>query len=981
MTAEQTDSISVESLRYKDTRKNNPTPESAGAMAASDPDFARDSTKPHPDSAAAEKQAAELNDYLRGLMSNGGVSIQDLPRIRMMLDGEKEPEYPRLTWRKGEGSLRERTYGNLYTHDKVVPEEIIAGLVKNERFKNASLLFEPESILPPEAIFSPYKYEGEWSNRLVRATAQRAMSSLLYKDKMRGKVQLVYMDPPYNISFSSQFAATADSTSNSNGDVPPDAMRIRAFRDSYKDGVHSYLDGLKEQMELAKELLHESGSFVMQIGPDNLHQVAILMSEVFGSVNHVATIPYRTTTNPSAQLLPEIGNWLVWFAKDKQKTKYHQLYVARNDRKAILDYWQHRARFETDTGETRALTAEERADPNNIAAAGQIFMTYPCYSNHTSYTGRSDTYYHHGNDQPCNLEGWPEDFRQEAKDGPHYDHTCVPDECNKPLPENWTQHECNEDCDNTTGNRLCPKGRKCGPNCHATAYPCPNGSQWRVSLRGLHTIAQQRRITQGRNIQWKFYENELPGVVLNAIWENSGRVTDRQYIVQTPTRVLDRVLLMTTDPGDLVLDLTCGSGALPLRAEEWGRRWIAVDVSAISIAIARECLATNLYTNHLLVDSVEGAPIDHELEQQLWPPDKRQLFREKEGGYNDDPSRGFVMERQMRVSAKTLAYGPTASDIIRHQDRSTKSRQQKVRAASPFTVESDSPSRSIRPDQAQDGLAQERPEVTPTVSRICEALLKSGIRQAGRLIYKVEDLSPSTSRDVTHQATLVAVDAGDRKPAVFYIASEDETITTTRVGNAARHVMRNPDYADLVVVGFDRDAAALPESMLDAYAGVEIMIVEPSKDLHLPGLQHSASDNAFEIVSEPIVRLHNQGSGEAAIKVVGVNAYDPSNLNVRSPDVHHIMGILVDTEYDGNRFNTHLMNVVECDRNSRTLKGLGDGLARNLNENHFKRFKGKTTNPFTLPTDGSRVAVKVIDQTGIEHMKVLDVEDFRELGV
>ena len=119
----------------------------------------------------------------------------------------------------------------------------------------------------------------------------------------------------------------------------------------------------------------------------------------------------------------------------------------------------------------------------------------------------------------------------------------------------------------------------------------------------------------------------------------------------------------------------------------------------------------------------------------------------------------------------------------------------------------------------------------------------------------------------------------------------------------------------------------------------------------------------------------------SAIEVVGVNAYDPRNLNVRSPDVHSIMGILVDTEYDGNRFNTHLMNVVECDRNSRTLKSLVDGLARNLNENHFKRFKGKKTNPFSLPTDGSRVAVKVIDQTGIEHMKILDVEDFRELGV
>ena len=405
-------------------------------------------------------------------------------------------------------------------------------------------------------------------------------------------------------------------------------------------GFIAILMDLKEQMELAKDLLHENGSFVMQIGPDNLHQVAILMSEVFGSENHVATIPYRTTTNPSAQLLPEIGNWLIWFAKDKQKTKYHQLYEARNDRKAIIDYWQHRARFETDTGELRALTEEERADPNNIVAAGQIFMTYPCYSDSTSFSGRSDTYYHHENDQPCSAEGWTEDFRQKVQVEPHRDHTCRPGECDNPLADNWMQHKCNEKCDSTAGNRLCPKGRKCGPACRANAYPCPTSGHWRVSLRGLHTMAQQGRITQGRNIQWKFYESEMPGVVLNAIWENSGRVTNRQYIVQTPERVLNRVLLMTTDPGDLVLDLTCGSGAMPVRAEEWGRRWIAVDVSAVSIAIARECLATNLYTNHLLVDSVEGAPKDHELEQQLWPPDKRKPFREKEGRIQRRPIKG-----------------------------------------------------------------------------------------------------------------------------------------------------------------------------------------------------------------------------------------------------------------------------------------------------------------------------------------------------
>ena len=737
MTSEQTDSISVESLRYKDTRKNNPTPESAGAMAASDPDFARDSTKPHPNSAAAEKQAAELNDYLRGLMTNGGVEIQDLPRIRMILDGEKEPEYPRLTWRKGEGSLRERTYGNLYTHDKVVPEEVITGLVKNERFKKASLLFEPESVLPPEAIFSPYKYEGEWSNRLVRATAQRAMSSLLYKDKMRGKVQLVYMDPPYNISFSSQFAATTDSTENDKGEIPRDALSIKAFRDSYKDGVHSYLDGLKEQLELAKELLHESGSFIMQIGHSNLHQVAMLMSEVFGSENHVATIPYRTGNNPG-RYLTRIGNWLIWYARNESVMKYRQLHE-----KHTLDYYiknwpinRGEGSIQTPDGSRRNLTPDEIANPNLIPNGDRMYGFRVCVSSSWSETGRSDTFYWHESDAPCDTH-----------------------------PNAWDGHECSEVCNAAENNRLpkpnnnraCPKGRRCGPNCQANSYPCPPDRHWSVSLKGLHSIATRGRLLLiGSRLYYQVFQDEDPGPRLTAFWPDGGRLRDRQYIVETPPRVIDRAILMTTDPGDLVLDLTCGSGAVPVRCEEWGRRWIAVDVSAISIAITRERLSTTLYTNHLLVDSAEGAPIDHQNEQDLWPIEHRVAFKEKEGGYTNDPTQGFVTERQLKVSARTLAYGPKADDVIRHSNRIKRSNSQKVRAASPFTVESDSPSRSIRPDQANDDAAQVRSEHTTTVGRICEAMLKSGIRQAGRLIYKVEDLSPSTSRDVTHQATLVA---------------------------------------------------------------------------------------------------------------------------------------------------------------------------------------------------------------------------------
>ena len=177
--------------------------------------------------------------------------------------------------------------------------------------------------LPEDASAKPYEYSGHWTNRLIRATAQRAMASLLYKDAMRGKVNLIYMDPPYNVSFRSNFQVAANDleTSETLDDLPDDPLAIKAFRDTYRDGVHSYLNGLYEQLALGQELLAEDGSFILQIGPDNVHEVVLLMSEVFSRENHVATIPYRTGTNQSTSMIPEIGNWLVWFAKNKNSSK------------------------------------------------------------------------------------------------------------------------------------------------------------------------------------------------------------------------------------------------------------------------------------------------------------------------------------------------------------------------------------------------------------------------------------------------------------------------------------------------------------------------------------------------------------------------------------------------------------------------------------------------------------------------------------
>jgi adenine-specific DNA-methyltransferase len=260
---------------------------------------------------SAEKVNNPTSETVLG-MSAEAIADQPLPEPEQ---GERV-RHPRLQWNRGEQTDHSRTFGPLYIHDKVSPEQFLKALTKSNPQRD---MWDLLNGLPEDAGAKPYEYSGHWTNRLIRATAQRATASLLYKEGMRGKINLIYMDPPYNKSFRSNFQADAEfpEAEEDWDDLPNDPLAIKAFRDTYRDGVHSYLDGLYEQLTLGRELLADDGSFIIQIGPDNLHEVVLLAAEVFGRENHVATIPYRTTTNPSTRLLPEIGNWLVWFAKSK----------------------------------------------------------------------------------------------------------------------------------------------------------------------------------------------------------------------------------------------------------------------------------------------------------------------------------------------------------------------------------------------------------------------------------------------------------------------------------------------------------------------------------------------------------------------------------------------------------------------------------------------------------------------------------------
>ena len=862
-----------------------------------------------------------------------------------------EPEnyggaWPRLQWQRGKDG-RKVSYGKLFIHEKVSPAEFVSSLLK-EREEQANW-FHMFNNLPPNAHYEPYvHHEGNWSNRLIKSSGQRAMASLLEYEGMSGQVDLIYMDPPYNINFRANFQGLVEDTASGDDwkDIPMDARATKAFRDSYRNGVHSYLDQMRAQLVHARELLKESGSFIMQIGPENLHYVAVMMSEVFGHENHIATIPYRTTTNPSTSMLPEVGNWLIWFGKDKTQTKYRQIYEQVSGRKETIELWGSAARVENPDGQTRNLTRKERNNPEQIPADARLYRTYPSHSTHTSKTGRSDPFYHHPNNLPCS-------------DNP-----------------SWTDHTCSAVCHGSKSD--CPKGRKCNPDCHAIAYPCPTGRQWSVSLSGLHSSAMKGRLEIGKQsgIGWKQYEDEVQGRTLNAIWNKAGIVSNKQYIVETPPRVLERCILMTTDPGDLVLDLTCGSGAMPIQCEAWGRRWIAVDTSAVAITVARHRLATTIHQYHLLKDSLEGDRRDHEMEQELMAEDERESYRKPPGfAPGSDPAKGFVLERQTRVSAATIAYGPDPDDIIRHQDRPEIDRS-KLRVTSAFTVESDHPFTSVNPEDEEAGPRKRRPEQDDVTKAIEISLTAAGITVPAvngqpQIRYKVEELRRIADvSGATHEGR-IRDEQGERHPALFYVCQDDEvgsSFQSKALGQVARN--RGDRYAVVISFSHEGDIGAVQK----AQGTLKLLQVNANRDHLIPGLEAKEDDHALVVISEPDLTLHQEEDGRISIQVENLTVYNPVSGQVEPQDSRNIVAILTDTEYDADSFRARLWNLPQKGKEQdRKLKQIREAFKKEIDEVKWERMRSNRTLPFAVPA-GGHVAVKVIDHTGTEHMKTLKVK-------
>ena len=386
-----------------------------------------------------------------------------------------------------------------------------------------------------------------------------------------------------------------------------------------------------------------------------------------------------------------------------------------------------------------------------------------------------------------------------------------------------------------------------------------------------------------------------------------------------------------------------------------------------------------------LKDSPEGAELDHELEQELLPPDQRTALEAKPT-YGYDPSNKFVTEHQLRVSAATLAYGQGDEEPIRHPDR-TSTDGRRVRVASGFTVESDSPYRSIRPGEENGHSAGEDVATTlqttgftlnsnngteqdSVTQRLIRSLETSGINQPGAGRYKVENLVMSDVRDVTHTGVLIAPDGGCHN-AFFYIGREDEVISNVQTRNAATTIRAvEPDCNHLVMIGFGRDGDA--QTVARYLGSLTVLQVAANKDLQLPWLKEEASDNAFIIVSEPEVKLHRQDNGQVRLEVVVINAFNPARGIVEARSARTNMGIMVDTWYDTESFRARLINVKEVNRNQRTLRNLLAAFSRDIDREKWDQMLTNTTIPFGLPEEGVKIAVKVIDQYDTEHMTVID---------
>ena len=936
---------------------------------------------------------------------------------------------PQLVWRgKDEQDLDDLVVNvpPLYIQEKVHPKALIADLLRQSKANREAQqhqidMFADFNGLPEGADRTEfYQHAGYWQNRMILGDSLQVMASLSEREGLQGKVQCIYIDPPYGIRFNSNFQWSTSSRDVRDGNrdhITREPEQVKAFRDTWRDGIHSYLTYLRDRLTVARDLLAESGSIFVQIGDENVHRVRAVMDEVFGEDNFISLIPFRTKTMPfGTNFVEQMSAFVIWYAKiktdqgDRRIAKYRKLFREMNyGPKSGFSL----CRFPDGTSQRVSDLIRETGE---IPAEARLFTSKSLEPSGPMQSGMFSFNYQ----------------------GVEYDH-----------PRN--------------------------------GYGTIREGLDRLALAG-------RVIPSGRLVRYALFADDKSYGDRTVPWEDTVGADDKAYVVQTNTEVIKRCMLMTTDPGDLVLDPTCGSGTTAYVAEQWGRRWITIDTSRVALALARARIMGARYPYYILADSRDGqlkeadvsrrapsemltysnvrqgfvyervphitlrdiannAEIDviyEEFQEKLeplrkelngalgrdyeewgiprepgdpWPESAAAAWLLIKGSGNTDADKAAALRALNTELGRNYTlddvpdqprdpWEPAATDLHRRWWELRIARQQdidasiaakaeyehlydrpyedrsKVRVAGPFTVESISPHRVLGVDEngdVIDGIAESRNGYGAGYDFgqvILENLKRSGVQQAhkeDRITFS--SLTPWPGRFVCAEGRYVEggsvgddddSPSGPERRAAVFIGPEFGTVSRPDLVEAAREAA-DGGFDVLIACAFNYDAHT---TEFESLGRVPVLKARMNADLHMAGeLKNTGSGNLFVIFGEPDIDVEDAGDGQLQVRVNGVDVFHPNTGEVRSDGPDGIACWFIDTEYNQESFFVrHAYFLGSGD----PYKSLKTTLRAEIDEDAWATLNSATSRPFPKPESG-RIAVKVINHLGDEVMKVFRV--------
>ncbi len=893
----------------------------------------------------------------------------------------------------------------LFIQEKVHPKALIDQLTRESRKRAevaehaaeeaeapslfADLYADFNGLPDDDAKTEFYEHDANWTNRMILGDSLQVMASLAEREGLRGKVQCIYFDPPYGIKFNSNFQWSTTSRDVKDGNtehITREPEQVKAFRDTWRDGIHTYLTYLRDRLSAARDLLHETGSIFVQIGDENVHKVRGVLDEVLGEGNLVSELVVQKTYGFSSTAVSNVADYILWYAKDRTKLKSRPLYTEKPfELGAGNATWLVDSKFRY-----RGVNAAEKRREKDIPPDVKLYNP----DNMISQGRASDP-------QPYSLQGISQD-------------------------------------------------------------PYSKNSHWKANYPdGMNRLANAGRVHVAANsFRYRRYHDDFAVLPISNIWTDTGTgnfTDDKLYVVQTGTKVVERCLMLATDPGDLVLDPTCGSGTTAFVAEEWGRRWITIDTSRVSLALARTRVMGARYPFYMLTDSFEGVEKEASLTRSELPANIA------ERSFANNVRHGFVYERVPHITLKAIAnnaeidviwsefetkLAPVREQLTsaipadwlaayreqqkysvevpaeiqeweipreRPEDWSEAcqslldafwelriARQQeidasiaakadfeylydkpfedkkKVRVAGPFTVESISPHRTLGVDEDDELIDPLKPaaehengeDAAGFVDMVLANLKTAGVQQAHKED-KIEfsSIAPWPGHFICAEARVLegGEDSGEEKRAGIFIGPEFGTVGRQDLVAAAREA-GDADFDLLIACAFNFEAHASEFSKLGR---IPVLKARMNADLHMADdLKNTGKGNLFVIFGEPDIDIEDADGGKIQVKINGVDVFHPATGEVRSDGAEGIACWFIDTDYNEESFFVrHAYFLGQND----PYKSLKTTLKAEIDEEAWASLNRDVSRPFKKPESG-RIAVKVINHLGDEVMKVFRVD-------